>query len=165
MCRALGATVLAFDPLVPEDEIVQASATPVSLDDLARAADIVSLHVPEGEATRGMIDATFIGMMRPSAYLVNTSSGAAVEDDALVRALEAGQIAGAALDVFEGQPLPMSSPLLSAPNLLLTPHIAGATQQTVERHSIMMVEAIEALLDGRAIPHLVNPDYQVARAR
>jgi phosphoglycerate dehydrogenase-like enzyme len=83
----------------------------------------------------------------------------------LVRALEAGQIAGAALDVFEGQPLPMSSPLLSAPNLLLTPHIAGATRQTVERHSIMMVEAIEALLDGHAIPHLVNPDYQVARAR
>jgi D-3-phosphoglycerate dehydrogenase len=84
---------------------------------------------------------------------------------ALAEALHAGRIAGAALDVFEGHPLPQSSPLMTAPNLLLTPHIAGATEETVERHSRVIADEIERWLDGAQLQHLVNPEYRLARAR
>jgi D-3-phosphoglycerate dehydrogenase len=78
---------------------------------------------------------------------------------ALVQVLESGGLAGAALDVFEGHPLPASSPLMAAPNLLLTPHIGGATTETIGRHSRMMADEIERLLDGRPLRHCVNPEF------
>jgi phosphoglycerate dehydrogenase-like enzyme len=165
LCVALGARVLAHDPFVPEEEIRQQGATRASLDEIAQASDFVTLHVSDADQTRRMIDAAFLGRMKRSAFLVNTSSGSAVDADALAAALEDGAIAGAALDVFEGQPLPASSPLMSAPRLLLTPHIGGATEETIARHSLMITEEIERLLDGQPLRHLVNPDYVHARDR
>jgi D-3-phosphoglycerate dehydrogenase len=82
-----------------------------------------------------------------------------------VAALRTERIAGAALDVFEGQPLPKSSPLITAPNLLLTPHIGGATDETVARHSDVIVSEIERMLDGEPLQYAVNPGYASARAR
>lgn len=161
---ALGAHVIAYDPLVDDDEIRAHGAEPVALDELASGADVVTLHAPDSAATRRMVDAAFLRRMRSDAFLVNTGSGAAVDPDALADALESGSIAGAALDVFDGHPLPFSSRLLTAPNLILTPHIGGATRETVERHSLMMTEEIERLIEGRPLQHLVNPDYATARA-
>jgi phosphoglycerate dehydrogenase-like enzyme len=164
-CLALGARVLAHDPFVDDTEIRAHGATPAALDELAAGADFVTLHVSDTPQGRRMVDAAFLWRMRRSAYLVNTSSGAAVDPDGLAAALEAGAIAGAALDVFEGQPLPASSPLMAAPRLLLTPHIGGATEETIARHSLMITEEIERLLDGRPLQYLVNPEYVHARGR
>lgn len=162
-CIALGARVLAYDPLVPERAIRAAGAAPASLIDVARRSRWVTLHVPANEGTARLIDAAFLQAMRPDAFLINTSAGPVVDSDALVDALAAGRIMGAALDVFDGHPLPLSSPLLAAPNLLLTPHIGGATAETVARQSKMMVREVERLLAGRPLRFAVNPEADPAR--
>jgi phosphoglycerate dehydrogenase-like enzyme len=163
-CLALGARVLVCDPYVPERQVRALGARTASLPQLAKAADFLTLHVPESEATAHLADTKFLAAMKLGAYLINTSGGSVVDLDALVDALEAGRIAGAALDVFPGQPLPASSRLCTAPNVLLTPHIGGATAETVERHSRIMTGEIERLLDGRPLRYAVNAGA-LARAR
>jgi D-3-phosphoglycerate dehydrogenase len=164
-CIALGADVLAHDPLVPPARIRKAGAEPAALDDVAQRAHWVTVHVPVTEATTRMIGATFFEKMLGDAFFINTSGGSVVETEALVAALSSGAIAGAALDVFDGHPLPLSSPLLSTPNVILTPHIAGATAETVDRQSRMMVSEIERLLAGRPLRYAVNPEADPARGR
>lgn len=164
ICAALGANVLVHDPFVPERQVRALGAVATDASTIARTADFVSLHVPENEATAHFVDAVFLASMKRDAYLVNTSGGSVVDPAALVEALESRRIAGAALDVFEGQPLPLASPLLSAPNLILTPHIAGATEETVERHSRIMTLEVERLARGLPLRHVVNPEYEHAHA-
>jgi len=164
-CRDLGARVLAHDPLVSARRIRASGAEPASLDEVAARSRWVTLHVPEHEGTSHLVDAAFLDVMRRDAYLINTSGGSVVDAAALASALAAGSIAGAALDVFAGQPLPLSSPLLGAPNLLLTPHVAGATAETVARQSQMMVGEIERLIAGRPLRFAVNPEADPARGR
>jgi D-3-phosphoglycerate dehydrogenase len=158
-CGALGARVVVHDPFVPERQMRALGARASGVAALARASDFVTLHVPDAPATHHLVDARFLSRMNPHSYLVNTGGGRVVDPIALVDALHAGIIAGAALDVFAGQPLPLTSPLLSAPRIILTPHIGGATAETVERHSRMMVDETERLLAGRPLRHVVNPDY------
>ena len=162
-CVALGATVLAYDPIVPERQVTALGATQASLEDLASRADLVTFHVPERDETRRMVDAAFLARLKPGAFLVNTSAGGVVDSDALTDALATGRLAGAALDVFDGHPLPLSSGLIGAPNLILTPHIGGSTAETITRHSQIMAEEIERLLDGEPLRHVVNPAYASAR--
>ncbi len=162
-CVALGARVLAHDPFVPDRQLRTLGVRPATLATLAKSSDFVTLHVPDASATGTLVDGGFLNRMRPDAYLINTSGGGVVDPVALVDALASGAIAGAALDVFAGQPLPQTSPLLSAPNLILTPHIGGATAETIERHSRMMVDEIGRLLAGKPLRYVVNPEY--ARAR
>jgi D-3-phosphoglycerate dehydrogenase len=152
-CIALGARVVVHDPLVPARDVQALGCKSVALRELAERSDFVTLHVPENDATYRMIDAAFLTAMKRDAYLINTSVGAVVDTSALVDALESSRIAGAALDVFEGQPLPISSPLLSAPNVILTPHIGGATAETVERHSRIITEEIERMVAGEPLQH------------
>lgn len=163
-CMALGARVVAHDPLVPEAQMRALGAEAVSLGALAGRADFISVHVPEHAATRRLLGGPFFEALKPKAYLVNTSGGSVIDNEALVHALESGRLAGAALDVFEGHPLPQSSPLMSAPNVILTPHIGGATQETVERHSRIISDEIERFLEGKPLEHVVNPDYALTRA-
>ncbi len=164
-CVALGARVLAHDPFVPARQMRALGAEPAELEALAGKSDFVTLHVPADAATSRLVGAAFLDRMRTSAFLVNTSGGAVVDTAALVDALESHRITGAALDVFEGQPLPLSSALLTAPNVILTPHIGGATAETVERQSRMMTQEIERLLGGKPLRYAVNPDAVLARAR
>ena len=163
-CHALGARVLVSDPFVPDRQVERRGAVPAELARLTKAADFITLHVPDDESTARLVDAAFLERMKRSAYLVNTGGGAVVDPDALAAALREGVIAGAALDVFEGHPLPATSPLMSTPNLTLTPHIGGATAETIERHSKIMASEIERLLDGKPLRHVVNPDYRLVRA-
>ena len=163
LCVALGARVLVHEPFVPERQIWALRARPATLAAIAKTSDFITLHVPDGPATQHLIDAGFLARMKRGAFLINTSGGAVVEPVALVEALAAGTIAGAALDVFAGQPLPLASPLLAAPNLILTPHIGGATAETIERHSRMMVDKVGRLLAGKPLRHVVNPEYAGAR--
>jgi phosphoglycerate dehydrogenase-like enzyme len=164
-CRALGAHVLAYDPLVSSARIRAGGAQPVSLATIARRSHWVSVHVPVNEGTAGLIDTSFFDRMRTDAFFINTSGGAVVETAALVDALTTGAIAGAALDVFEGHPVPLSSPLLGAPNLILTPHIAGATAETIDRQSRMITGEIERMLAGRPLRYAVTPGVGARRGR
>jgi phosphoglycerate dehydrogenase-like enzyme len=115
----------------------------VDLAHLLDTSDVVSLHCPRTPATAGLLDEAALRRMRPGALLVNTAGGGMVDELALVRALEDGHLGGAALDVFATEPLPRDSPLLSAPNLLLTPHLAGAALDVVRHHSDLICSDVE----------------------
>jgi glyoxylate reductase len=129
----------------------------VALDELLERADFVSLHTPLTADTRGLIDAPALRRMKPTAYLVNTARGPVVDTDALVEALHVGEIAGAALDVTDPEPLPPDHQLLEAPNLLVLPHLGSATHATRERMADMAVDNLLAGLRGHAMPHAVTP--------
>jgi glyoxylate reductase len=140
-------------------EIVDSSGSSgVPLDELLGRADFVTLHAPLTEATRGMIGARELELMKPTAILVNTARGELVDSAALERALRAGSIAGAALDVTAPEPLPADHPLLGAPNALVVPHIGSATQTTRERMADMAVDNLLAALEGAPMPHCANPE-------
>ena len=128
----------------------------VSLDELLERADFVTLHCPLTPDTRGLIDDEALGRMKPTAYLVNTARGPVVNTEALTRALHDGEIAGAALDVTDPEPLPGDHPLLEAPGLLVVPHIASATHATRERMADMAVENLLAGLAGEPMPNQAN---------
>ena len=128
----------------------------VDLEPLLRQADVVTCHCPLTPETRGLIGADALRRMKPSAYLVNTARGPIVDSDALGRALHAGQIAGAALDVTDPEPLPGDHPLLAAPNLLVLPHLGSATEATRARMADMAVDNLLAGLSGEQMPHSVT---------
>lgn len=150
LARALGMRVVGYDPMLDADAAVwrETGAGCRSLDELLREADAVTLHVPLTEATRGLMDTARIGMMKPGAVLINTARGGIVDEAALAGALREGRLGGAALDVFEHEPLPAGSALADVPNLILTPHIAGVTQESNERVSAMIAELVAGRLLG-----------------
>ncbi|MBV9173310.1 MAG: D-2-hydroxyacid dehydrogenase family protein [Chloroflexi bacterium] len=129
----------------------------VERDDLFRQADIVSLHLRNTPEVRGFVGARELGLMKPSAYLVNTARGALVDSDALAAALRKGEIAGAGLDVFTQEPLPREdNPFLDLDNVVLTPHIGAVTHEASARQRAMPVDNILAFIDGHP-EHVVNP--------
>jgi glyoxylate reductase len=135
-------------------EVVHSSrSSGLDRDELLERADVVSLHTPLTTDTRHMIDAAALERMKPTAYLVNTARGGVVDQRALRAALIAGDIAGAALDVTDPEPLPPGDPLLEAPNLLVVPHIGSATTGTRAKMADMAVDNLLAALDGRPMPH------------
>jgi lactate dehydrogenase-like 2-hydroxyacid dehydrogenase len=128
----------------------------VSFEELLERSDFVSVHTPLTPETRGLIDAGALRRMKPTAYLVNTARGPVVDTEALAAALHAGEIAGAALDVTDPEPLPADHPLLDAPNLLVLPHLGSATHATRERMADMAVDNMLAALRGEPMPNQVN---------
>jgi glyoxylate reductase len=130
----------------------------VELDDLLRAAGFVTLHVNLTPETRGLIGARELALMKPSAYLINTSRGQAVDQPALVEALREGRIAGAALDVFEREPLPPDDPLRRLPNVILLPHIGSATVETRAAMLDLAIDNLLAALRGERPQCIVNPE-------
>ena len=151
--RALGMPVIAFDPNIPASDPVWAAegVTPVGLGAVLAESDAISLHVPLTDATRNLIDEAALSRMRPTAVLVNSARGNIVDEAALAQALRNGRLAGAAMDVFAVEPLPADSPLSGAPNLLLTPHIAGVTRESNARVSHMIAEHVAAGLGLEAL--------------
>jgi phosphoglycerate dehydrogenase-like enzyme len=123
------------------------------LDELLARSDVVSLHCPRSPETRGLIGAAALARMQPTAYLLNTAGGGIVDEDALVQALVQGRLAGAALDVFATEPLPRDSPLLRAPRLLLTPHLAGAALDVVRHHTDLICADVERWHRGEPLVH------------
>ena len=149
--RAMGLEVSAFDPALAEDAPFWKAlqVAPVdSLDELLAGSDVVSLHVPLTPRTRHLVDAEKIALMRPGAVLINTARGGVIDDAALARALRDGRIAGAALDVFETEPMPADSVYRGTPNLLLTPHIAGVTRESNARVSAMIARVVGRILEA-----------------
>jgi glyoxylate reductase len=123
------------------------------LEELLERSDFVSLHCPLTPETHHLIDAAALARMQPTAILINTARGAVVDQPALIAALHAGTIAGAALDVTDPEPPASDDPLLSAPNLLIAPHIGSATRTTRARMTELAVANLLAALDGQPMPH------------
>lgn len=150
LAHAVGMSVVGTDPTYPADAPVW-KGTGVGargLDAVLAEADVVSLHVPLTPATRNLIDARRIAGMKSGAILINTARGGVVDEAALAAALKAGQLGGAAIDVFDHEPLPAGTPFADAPNLILTPHVAGVTAESNTRVSSMIAERVAAFLDA-----------------
>ena len=154
----LGMTVLAWGPTLTPERAAASRARYVPLDQLLAASDVLSLHLRLVEATRGILGARELALVKPSAYLVNTARGPLVDEDALVAALRDRRIAGAALDVFAREPIPADHPLLALDNVVLTPHVGFVTVETYRAFYGQAAESIGDHLSGRPPARLLNPE-------
>jgi D-3-phosphoglycerate dehydrogenase len=146
--QAFGIRVIAHDPLRPMHYFAERNVGRAELDDLLRESDYVSVHAPLNEETRHLIGERTLGLMKPSAFLVNTARGGLVDGAALARALRAGQIAGAAIDVTETEPIPRDSPLLGLENCIVTPHAAWYSDESSAALQRLAAEEAVRLLRG-----------------
>jgi D-3-phosphoglycerate dehydrogenase len=152
---ALGFRVLGHDPYATAGENVRLA----SLEELLRTSHVVTLHAPLTAQTRHLIRGETIELMRPGALLVNTCRGGLIDEAAIAAALRAGRLGGAALDVFETEPLPAGSPLRSLPNVLLSPHAAWYSPASLAELPVRAAGQVVDFLAGRPVPSIVNPEY------
>ena len=150
-------TIVAADPYIDPEVMIAAGVEPVTLPELLRRADIVTLHSPLTPETRGLIDAAALALMKPTAVLVNTARGPIVDLPALAQAVTAGKIGGVALDVVDPEPLPADSPFYQMPNVILTPHSAYYSERSVDvvRRETLL-EALQ-VLRGKRPRTVANP--------
>ena len=156
--RGFGLTLLAYDPYLDAETIARHGAQKVTLDDLLKQADLVSVHCPLTDETHHLLGAREFDLMKEGIFLVNTSRGAVIDEAALVRALRSGKVWGAGLDVFEQEPLPLDSPLRAFDNVILTPHVGANSEDSVVD---LYRAGIQITLDvhhGRWPPGVVNPE-------
>jgi len=144
LAQGVGMTVIAHDPVLKATDAVFArtGVQHASLDEMAAQADVISLHVPLVASTRNLFDTRRLGAMKPGAVLINSARGGVVDEAALAAALKSGHIGGAALDVFEAEPMPAGGVFAGCPNLVLTPHIAGVSAESNERVSLMIAQRV-----------------------
>ena len=155
MCAALGMNVIAHDPFVANPP---SGIRMTSLRALASNSDFISIHVPATTDTDEMIDANVISRMKRSVFLISCSDPSVMDQVALVRALDSGRIGGAAFDVFDTHPIAPDNPLLRLDNVVLTPHVGGATAETIRRHSEMMTDDILRFMRGQRPVNIVNAE-------
>ena len=149
---AMGMTIVAHDAYPPDPQTLAGLDVELTeLNDLFRHADVISLHCPLTPATERLVNSERLALMKPSAFLLNTSRGPLVDSAALAEALEAGAIAGAGLDVLDSEPPPADHPLLTAPNCLITPHIAWYARASRQRLLDIAVHNLRAFLDGAPV--------------
>jgi D-3-phosphoglycerate dehydrogenase len=141
--------VLVYDPFVAAEEVAARGAEQVSLEKLCRESDFISMNYRLSEETRHLISHRELEWMQPHAYIINTARAELIDEEALIKALNAGRIGGAALDVFEQEPLPADSPLLRMENVTLTSHLAGTTSDSFLRSARILTQDILRLLDGK----------------
>ncbi len=150
IAMAFGMNILIYDPYASEVDVNRPGRLKVDLDTLMRESDFVTCHTKVTPSTTGMINAEKIALMKPTAYFINTSRAAVVDESALIAALRENRIAGAGLDVFEKEPLPADHPFLHdlADRVAMTPHIGGATKDAVTNHTIMLLSDIARYFKG-----------------
>lgn len=156
IANAFEMKVLAWGGRLTDEAAAAANATRVELDELLKRADVVSIHATLSDQTRGLIDRRRIGLMKPSAYLINTARGAIVEEAALVEALRTGHLAGAGLDVFEQEPLPAVHPLRELKNVVLTPHLGWPTDEMYGQFAEAAADILIAHKEGRKVPEFTS---------
>lgn len=154
--RGLGLRVLAFDPYVDPSAMRELGVEPAELRPLLERSDYVSLHAPLTPQTEGLVDEAALRWMKPTAYLINTARGRIVDERALVAALERGWIAGAALDVLPTEPPPADHPLRKLPNVILTPHVAFYSEESLQELQRKAAEEVVRVLTGQAPRYPVN---------
>lgn len=149
LARALGMDVVAFDPYLDPDDprLLESGVRLAALDEVLRASDVLSIHLPSTETTRHLVDADALARLPAGAFLISVGRGEVLDEEALLAALDSGRLAGAGLDVREEEP-PLPGRLERHPKVLLTPHIAGVTTEAQERIGTLLVEQLERLLDG-----------------
>ncbi|MBM4296342.1 MAG: phosphoglycerate dehydrogenase, partial [Deltaproteobacteria bacterium] len=154
-----GMKILGYDPYVKQETVASLGVKMVSLEELLREADVVTLHVVLTRETRGMIGMAQFRLMKPSAFIINTSRGPAIVENDLNQALRENIIAGAALDVFTEEPTPMTNPLrqIDPERVILTPHTIGTNPGSQSAGQKMAAESILAILDGKIPDTVVNP--------
>ena len=159
-CLAMEMNVLVYDPYKSEADIKAAGCEPVAnLDAALPRADFVSIHCPKNSETVGMFNAARLQRMKPTAYLINTARGGLVDEKALHDALVSGRLAGAGLDVFEQEPPPAGHSLFALPNVVMAPHVAGATREAMDRMSEQTARNILSALDRQPIrQNVINQD-------
>ncbi|WP_037809935.1 2-hydroxyacid dehydrogenase [Streptomyces sp. NRRL S-1448] len=143
-------------PVDPETAARLGGARHVDLDELLRTSDYVSLHAPLTEATRHLLDAERLALLKPTAFVINTARGGLIDQDALADALAAGTLAGAGIDVFDPEPPTAALRLLKAPNVVLSPHVAGVTRETLVRIALAAVQNVLTHLEGNAVGDVVG---------
>lgn len=164
IAEGLGMHVAAFDPFLGEGGFPASVARQASLAELLGVADVVSLHVPLGDTTRGMIGSEQFAQMKPGVVFVNAARGGLVDSDALLDALDGGRLFGAGLDVTEPEPLPPDHPLLHRDDVVVTPHVASATAEAKVRIFRAAFDQVVQGLAGQRPDHLVNPEVWGGRA-
>jgi D-3-phosphoglycerate dehydrogenase len=152
-----GMKTLGYDPFVSQKDVEGIGIKMTTMEELLQESDYVVLLASVSKENQGMIDQKRISMMKPTAYFINVARAALVDEAALFNALQTGKIAGAALDVHSEEPLPPNSPWFTLNNVTLTPHLGGATKETITRHSQMVYEDLLLIKEGRKPIHLVNP--------
>jgi phosphoglycerate dehydrogenase-like enzyme len=155
--KAFGMQVIAWSQNLTEDAAAAAGARRVEKATLFEGSDVVSIHLVLSERTRGLVGAPELALMKPHAYLINTSRGPIVDESALVEALRGGRIAGAGLDVYDVEPLPPDDPLRLLPNVTLAPHLGYVTREMLSAFYSDTIEAVVAWLDGAPI-RIANPE-------
>ncbi len=151
-------SLLGYDPYIDAETMSDYAAEKVDLEDVLVASDIVTVHVPVTESTRGLLGAGEFARMKDSAFFINNARGAIIDQEALLNELQNGGLRGAALDVYDMEPVPDDHPLLDLDNVVTTPHLGGATEEVITRHSEMLFSDIQALLDGEEPAHVANED-------
>ncbi|HYB74198.1 MAG TPA: C-terminal binding protein [Candidatus Sulfotelmatobacter sp.] len=162
--QALGFQVIAFDPYVPPEGGAPLGVRMVDFETLLRESDVVSIHAPLTDETKGLFGDREFGLMKPGAFIVNTSRGPLIQGAALVRALESGRLAGAGLDVLDVEPPPAGSPLLQMPNVAVTPHIGYYSEESQVELQTKAAQEVRRVLTGEAPRNVVNRDV-LPRAR
>ena len=162
-CRAFGMEVIVHDPYLPVDRLAELRFPVVEMETLLEQADVITLHVPLTAETRGLIGEAAFDTMKKGAFLINVSRGGVVDETALARALVEGTIGGAGLDVYETEPLSAESPLLSAPNLVLTPHLGASTKEAQVQVALEVAASLRAALAFGDLTSAINA-AEIARA-
>ncbi|MBR0752213.1 D-2-hydroxyacid dehydrogenase family protein [Bradyrhizobium jicamae] len=152
MAKAFGMNVIAWSPNLTAEKCKEAGVGYASKEALFSTADIITIHVVLSPRSRGLVSAADIARMKPTAYLVNSARGPIVDEDALLKALQEKTIAGAGIDVFSVEPLPVDHPLRKLDNVVITPHLGYATRETLQSHYGQMVECIDAFTKGAEPP-------------
>jgi len=153
-----GSRLIAYDPYVSDELMAEYQVRKVDLDTLMQSSDFVTIHVMPSESNRGMIGKREIGLMKETAYFVNTARSAVTDEMAIVEALKARKIRGGAFDVFDKEPLPVDHPFMELDNVILLPHIGGATAEVTTHQTQIMVPDIVRLIKGERPLHIVNPE-------
>ncbi|TXN30020.1 phosphoglycerate dehydrogenase [Lacisediminihabitans profunda] len=153
--QAFGTKVVAYDPYVTAARAQQLGVTLLTLDELLAQSDFITIHMPKTPETTGMIGDEQLALMKPTAFIVNVARGGLIDEDALHRALTNNTIAGAGLDVFVHEP-PTGSPLLSLPNIVVTPHLGASTDEAQEKAGVSVARSVRLALSGELVPDAVN---------
>ncbi|HEY2644836.1 MAG TPA: phosphoglycerate dehydrogenase [Galbitalea sp.] len=153
--QAFGMNVVAYDPYVTSARAQQLGVTLLTLDELLKTSDFITIHMPKTPETTGMISTDQLALMKPTAFIVNVARGGLIDEDALYAALKSKRIAGAGLDVFVTEP-PLDSPLLELDNIVLTPHLGASTDEAQEKAGVSVAKSVRLALDGELVPDAVN---------
>ena len=161
LLKGFNCRIIAYDPFPRRQLMREKGVELVPLKELFKTADVISLHLPYNQQTHHLVNIQLLSSMKPTAVIVNTARGNIIDEQALYEVLAAKKIAGAALDVFAQEPLPLDSPLLKLDNIILTPHVSSQTVESLWRIYAMSIDITADFFSGKDSPHILNPDYKI----